>query len=67
MIDDLSVPILVRGLAAVLLVLGGTTVMGAYVMAHATSEAQHRRRFAAVVAVPVLGLAGVSLALRGLA
>lgn len=66
MIDDLSVPILVRCLAAVLLALGGSTVVGAYVMARATSEAQHRRRFAAVVAVPVLGLAGVSLVLRGL-
>lgn len=66
MIDDLSVLILVRCLAAVLLVLGGSTALGACLMARATSEVQHRRRFATVVVVPVLGLAGVSLVLRGL-
>ena len=66
MIDDLSVVILVRCLAAVLLVLGCTTVVGACVMARASTDQQVRRRFALTIVAPLVGLAGVAAVLRGL-
>lgn len=69
MIDDLSAPIsaiiLVRCLAAVLLVLGGTTALGALLMTLPT-EQRVRRRLALAIVAPLLGLVGVAAVVRGL-
>ena len=66
MIDPLSIATTVRCLAALLLVLGASTVLGASLMARASTPRGQECVFAVTVIVPVCGLIAVSIALRSL-
>lgn len=66
MTEELSITTSVRCLGALLLVLGASTVLGASLMARASTPQRRERVFAVVVIVPVSGLIAVSMALRSL-
>lgn len=66
MTDPLSIATTVRCLAALLLVLGASTALGASLMARASTPRRRDHLFAVAVIVPVCGLIAVSMALRSL-